>query len=143
MTRHTYAQTGLVTPSPLDRLIDAMLRVFAMLMSSVRSTLQMPRRHPPVNATQAMPAGLPRETSDTSNKEHHAVPNDSPLTTLSHTSPSSLEAYQRYASPAKAGVQSQTQSARSAQNLFAPSLDPGLRRGCVLNQHATNKNAAA
>ena len=30
MTRHKHAQTGLVTPSPLDRWIDATLRAFAI-----------------------------------------------------------------------------------------------------------------
>ena len=33
MTRHKATQTGLGTPSPLDRWINAMLRVFAMLVS--------------------------------------------------------------------------------------------------------------
>src|SRR6185436_2142358 len=33
MTRHKATQTGLGTPSPLDHWINAMLRVFAMLVS--------------------------------------------------------------------------------------------------------------
>ena len=55
-----------------------MLRVFAMLVSNVASTLQMIRRRPPVIGTRETPADLPRETSDTS-KETIAVPPDSPI----------------------------------------------------------------
>jgi hypothetical protein len=133
MTLHKHAHTGLVTPQLPQPLLTAVLRVIAMLVSSVRSTLQMITRRPPVNATQTMPAGLPRETSDT-NQEPKAVLHDSPLTPVSHTH--SVSVHPVYASPAKAGVQSQTQSARSASTPFAPSLDPGLRRGCVLREHA-------
>ena len=83
-----------------------MLRVLAMLVRNVASTLPMIRRRPPVKATQAMPAGLPRVKTDTI-KEQAAAPQSSPialilssaqsarpskdegvLTTLSHTSPS-------------------------------------------------------
>ena len=105
MTRHKHAHTGLVTPQLPQLLLTAVLRVIAMLVSSVRSTLQMITRRPPANATQAMPADLPRETSDTI-KEQPAAQHRSPialmlrdrkaivskhegvLTTLSHTSPS-------------------------------------------------------
>jgi len=65
MTRHKHTHTGLVTPSLPQRLLTAMLRVLAMLMSNVASTLEMITRRPPVNATRKMPADLPRETSDT------------------------------------------------------------------------------
>ena len=65
MTRHKHTHTGLVTPSLPQRLLTAMLRLFAMLMSNVASTLEMITRRPPVNATRKMPADLPRETSDT------------------------------------------------------------------------------
>jgi len=65
MTRHKHTHTGLVTPLLPQLLLTAMLHLFAMLVSSVASTLQMPRRRPPVNATQAMPAALPREKTDT------------------------------------------------------------------------------
>ncbi len=78
MTRHKHAHTGLVTPSPLDRWIDATLRAFAMLVHYVASTLQMIRRPDRVNATRAMPAVLPRAKTDTT-KETVAVPRDSPL----------------------------------------------------------------
>ena len=81
MTRHKHTHIGLVTPSPLDRWIDATLRVFAMLVSNVAATLQMIRRRKPVIGTLAMPPALPEETRDTF-KETHAVPQDS------HTSPS-------------------------------------------------------
>ena len=126
MTRHKHTHTGLVTPSPLDQWIDAMLRVLAMLVSSVVSTLQMIIRRPPVNATQAMPTDLPRETSDIF-KETKAVQQDGTLTAVSHTHNGSVHSV--YASPAKAGVQSSSdKSARSAPNPFAPSLNPSLRR---------------
>ena len=69
MTQHKHAYTGLVTRSPLDRWIDAMLRVFVMLVQSVVSTLQMIRRRPPVIGTQAMPASLAGEKSDTLRKQ--------------------------------------------------------------------------
>ena len=76
MTRHKHTHTGLVTPSPLDRWIDATLRLFAMLVSSVAATLQMICRRGTVIGTQAMSTVLPREMHDTS-KETHAVPQDS------------------------------------------------------------------
>ena len=88
MTRHKHTHTGLVTPSPLDRWIDAMLQLFAMLVSSVASTLQMTRRRLAAEChSDVTPAGLPRETSDT-DQETQAVPQDGPLTTVSHTSSS-------------------------------------------------------
>ena len=59
VTRHKHKHTGLVTPSLPQLLLAAMLRLFAMLVSSVASTLQMPRRRRPVNATREMPADLP------------------------------------------------------------------------------------
>ena len=95
MTRHKHAHTGLVTPSPLDHWIDAMLRVLAMLVSSVASTLQMTIRRPPVNATQAMPADLPRETSDTHQQETNSVAtSDAALTRLTTTChPGSAQRY--------------------------------------------------
>ena len=134
MTLHKHAHTGLVTPQLPQPLLTAVLRVIAMLVSSVRSTLQMITRRPPVNATQTMPAGLPRETSDT-NQEPKAVLHDSPLTPVSHTH--SVSVHPVYASPAKAGVQSSSdKSARSAQSPFAQSLDPGLCRGCVSKDRA-------
>ena len=64
--------------SPLDRWIDATLRVLAMLVQNVAATLQMTRRRKPVIGTQAMPSALPRETHDT-RKEQSAVQQDSPL----------------------------------------------------------------
>jgi len=78
MTRHKHTRTGLVTPSPLDRWIDAMLRLLAMLVHNLASTLQMIRRPDRVNATRDLPAGLPRETSDT-DQETHAAQYRSPI----------------------------------------------------------------
>ena len=76
MTRHKHTHIGLVTPSPLDRWIDATLRVLAMLVHCVLSTLQMIRRRDAVNATQPTPAVLPRVKTDTI-KEHPAAPQSS------------------------------------------------------------------
>jgi len=41
MTRHKALHTGLVSPSPLDRLINALLRSFAMLVSHVAHLCSM------------------------------------------------------------------------------------------------------
>ena len=79
MTRHKHAHTGLVTPQLPQLLLTAVLRVIAMLVSSVRSTLQMITRRPTVNATQTMPAGLPRETSDTNQETNTAAQHRSPI----------------------------------------------------------------
>ena len=142
MTRHKHTHTGLVTPSLPQRLLTAMLQLFAMLVSSVSSTLQMTRRRLAAEChSDVTPADLPREKTDT-NQEPEAVPQDGTLTNVSHTHNGSVHSV--YASPAKAGVQSPSdRSARSAPSPFAQSLTPGLRRGCVLNEHAPNKNAAA
>ena len=80
MTRHKHAHTGLVTPSPLDHWIDATLRVFAMLVLHVASTLQMICRRRPVIGTQAMPSALPEVKTDTQSKEPNLAvqPDSSP-----------------------------------------------------------------
>jgi hypothetical protein len=78
MTRHRHAQTGLVTPSPLDRWIDATLRMLAMLVLNVAATLQMIVRRGPVIGTQPMPSDLPRETRDTQKEQHAAQHRSSP-----------------------------------------------------------------
>jgi len=69
MTRHKHAHTGLVTPQLPQHWLTAALRVFAMLVHLVASTLQMTRRRAPVIGTQDMPTRLPRETTDTRHKE--------------------------------------------------------------------------
>ena len=80
MTRHKHAQTGLVTPSLPQLWLTAMLRVLAMLVSSVCSTLQMTRRPDRVNATRATPADLPRAKTDIQQQEtHDAAQHRSPL----------------------------------------------------------------
>ena len=66
MTRHKHTHTGLVTPSLPQLLLTAMLQLFAMLVSSVASTLQMTRRRLAAEChSDVTPAGLPRETTDT------------------------------------------------------------------------------
>ncbi len=66
MTRHKHTHTGLVTPSLPQLLLTAMLHLFAMLVSSVRSTLQMTRRRLPAEChSDVTPTDLPREKTDT------------------------------------------------------------------------------
>ena len=80
MTRHKHAHTGLVTPQLPQHWLTAALRVFAMLVLNVASTLQMTRRRDPVIGTQDMPSRLPRETTDTPSKETNPAvqPDSSP-----------------------------------------------------------------
>jgi hypothetical protein len=79
MTRHRHAQTGLVTPSPLDRWIDATLRVLAMLVLNVASTFQMKQLRPKRDwHTPDDEAALPRMKTDT-HKEQHAAQHRSSL----------------------------------------------------------------
>jgi len=79
MTRHKHAQTGLVTPQLPQLLLTAVLRMLAMLVHHVASTLQMIRRREPVNATQPMSTDLPQAKIDTQSKETNAVPQGSPI----------------------------------------------------------------
>ena len=79
MTRHKHAHTGLVTPQLPQLLLTAVLRVIAMLVSSVASTLQMPRRRLAAEChSDVTPTVLPRETSDTF-KETTAAQHSSPI----------------------------------------------------------------
>ena len=107
MTRHKHAHTGLVTPQLPQQWLTAVLRVFAMLVHYVASTLQMKQLHPKRDwHTPDDEAALPRMTSDTF-KDNHAAQHRSPpalilsstqsvrpskdegvLTTVSHTAPS-------------------------------------------------------
>ena len=94
MTRHKHAHTGLVTPQLPQLLLTAVLRVLAMLVSSVSSTLQMIIRRPPVIGTQAMPADLPRETSDTHQETNSVATSDAALTRATTTChPGSAQRY--------------------------------------------------
>jgi hypothetical protein len=78
----TPAQTrahGLVTPSPLDHWIDAMLRAFVELVRNVVSTLWMNRRRPPAEChSDATPAVLPGATNDTQSGNQPAATNSQP-----------------------------------------------------------------
>ena len=79
MTRHTHAHTGLVTPQLPQLLLTAVLRLFAMLASSLASTLQMISSRDPVIGTQTTPADLPRAKNETQHQETPtAVAQDSP-----------------------------------------------------------------
>jgi len=79
MTRHKHAQTGLVTPQLPQQWLTAALRVFAMLVHYVASTLQMIRRHARVNATRAMPTVLPRVKTDTIKEPQSVAASDTPI----------------------------------------------------------------
>src|SRR5689334_12643433 len=61
MTRHKALHTGLVSPSPLDRWINALLRCFAMLLSHAASILCSMRliRPAPECHSEATPEALP------------------------------------------------------------------------------------
>ena len=74
MTRHKHTHTGLVTPQLPQLWLTAVLRLFAMLVQNVCSTLQMIRRPDRVNATRVPPSVLPRETSDTDQEPDAARP---------------------------------------------------------------------
>ena len=74
MTRHKHAQTGLVTPQLPQQWLTAVLRVFAMLVHYVASTLQMIR----LNVTRDWhtpddEAALPRMKADTQQQEPQSV----------------------------------------------------------------------
>jgi hypothetical protein len=86
MTRHKHAQTGLVTPPLPQHWLTATLRVFAMLVHLVASTLQMICRREAVNVTQPTPTDLPQAKTDTqSQKANNAVQQDNPTTpSVSH-----------------------------------------------------------
>jgi len=80
MTRHKHAHTGLVTPQLPQLLLTAALRVLAMLVLHVASTLQMICRRRPVIGTQAMPSDLPKAKTDIQHKETTpAAKQDSPI----------------------------------------------------------------
>ncbi len=93
MTRHKHTHTGLVTPQLPQLLLTAVLRVLAMLVSSVRSTLQMIIRRPPVIGTQAMPADLPRETSGTHQETQPVATTDALLAHPTTCHPGSAQRY--------------------------------------------------
>ncbi len=117
MTRHKHAQTGLVTPSPLDHWIDATLHVLAMLVLYVVSTFRMKARRSSVNATPTMPLDLPESTTDTQQKETQ--------TAVQHDSLNSAHAEQRSfaARPSK-----------HERVLTAPSVSLGSRQAIHLPQ---------
>jgi len=80
MTRHKHAHTGLVTPQLPQLLLTAALRMLAMLVHYVVSTLQMICRREAVSATQPTPTDLPKAKTDTQSKETNlAVQPDSPI----------------------------------------------------------------
>jgi hypothetical protein len=84
MTRHKHAHTGLVTPQLPQHWLTAALRMFAMLVLHVVSTLQMTRRRAPVIGTQDMPTRLPRETTDTQRQETTTAAKHSSPTQSAH-----------------------------------------------------------
>ena len=77
MTRHKHARTGLGIPQLPQHWLTAVLRMLAMLVHNVASTLQMICRHDPVIGTQATPADLPQAKTDTQLKETPPAANPS------------------------------------------------------------------
>jgi hypothetical protein len=121
MTRARTASFGLVTPPPLYRWIDAVLMLFAELVSYAVSTLQMVLvRRTRECHTQAAPEDLPRATSGLHQETDQAAP-----TGLS--TGSGLSA----ASPAKAGVQTphsvRTHNSSALRALTGPPPSRGTR----------------
>ena len=84
MTRHKHAHTGLVTPQLPQHWLTAALRLFAMLVHNVASTLQMICRHAPVIGTQAMPTDMPIAKTGTQQQESQAAANHSSPTNSAH-----------------------------------------------------------
>ena len=79
MTRHKHAHTGLETPPLPQHWLTAALRMLAMLVLNVASTLQMICRRRAVIGTQATPTDLPQAKTDTQHQEPNlAVQPDSP-----------------------------------------------------------------
>jgi len=101
-------------------LLTAALRLLAMLVSSVASTLQMTRRRPAECHSDATPAALPREKADT--KQQETTDRRNPARPSTHSVEADAAHYDdpvtiitsgrdlRSAFPAKAGIQ---QSPRS------------------------------
>ena len=117
MTRHKHAHIGLGTPSPLDHWINAMLRMFAMLVLNVASTLQMIRRREAVNATQPTPTDLPQAKTDTQSKETQTVAPSDPAQPRAHTTTCHPGNAKRYPGPivrARHTINGSRRSLRSA-----------------------------
>jgi hypothetical protein len=86
MTRHKATQTGLGTPSPLDRWINAMLRGLAMLMSHAASIFCSMRliRHAPECHSDATPEALPCRKSGKLKETTKAAASSKPASSTRH-----------------------------------------------------------
>ena len=88
MTRHKALHTGLVSPSPLDRWINAMLRVFAMLVSHVRSICPMRQTRPLAEChSETARKALPRKESGKLKETTQAATRSHRLGQLAHVAP--------------------------------------------------------
>ncbi|RYZ00789.1 MAG: hypothetical protein EON61_17345 [Alphaproteobacteria bacterium] len=92
MTRHKHAHTGLVTPQLPQHWLTAALRLAAMLVLNVASTLQMICRRRPVIDTQATPTDLPKAKTDTQPKERKPAAKHSSPTQSAHPEQGSFAA---------------------------------------------------
>ena len=92
MTRHKHAHTGLVTPQLPQHWLTAALRLAAMLVLNVASTLQMICRRRPVIGIQAMPPALPKAKTDTQPKERKPAAKHSSPTQSVHPEQGSFAA---------------------------------------------------
>jgi hypothetical protein len=85
MTRHKALHTGLVSPSPLDRWINALLRGFAMLVSFTASICSMRLiRHAPECHSAATPEALPCTKSGKLKETTQAAPDSQPASSTRH-----------------------------------------------------------
>jgi hypothetical protein len=105
MTQARTRANGLVIPSPLDRWIDAMLRVLAELVHRLVSTLRMsPSRLPAECHSDAPPQALPQGTNDIQKQEHRiSAPQGSSAHDLPSPSVSPLHSRWRQAPLTDAG----------------------------------------
>jgi len=99
MTRHKHAQTGLVTPQLPQHWLTAALRMLAMLVLHVASTLQMIRRREAVIGTQPMPTDLPQAKTDPQSKETQIVAASDVAYTGAHTTACHPGNAKRYPGP--------------------------------------------
>ena len=108
MTRHKALHTGLVSPSPLDRWINAMLRGLAMLMSNAVRLCSMRLIRPaPECHSEATPEALPCEESGKF-KETPQAATDSPTPRTSASSSTALAASDNNNNNNKAGLMLRT-----------------------------------
>ncbi len=138
MTRHKHAHIGLGTPSPLDHWINATLRMLAMLVLNVASTLQMVRRRDPVIGTQPTPTNLPRAATDTQYQETNPVAASDTAYPRAHTPACHPGNAKRYPGPivrARHPINSSRRSLRSAGMTTVGATETGQHARSLTSHH--------